>query len=72
MNDSTDRLIVLSLGPMSRVLSMAPDGSDLKVLVDNLESKPDGVTVDPLRRHLFYTFMGTTRTGDGDLLGNGG
>jgi hypothetical protein len=72
VNDSTDRLIVLSLGPMSRVLSMAPDGSDLKVLVDNLESKPDGVTVDPLRRHLFYTFMGTTRTGDGDFWENEG
>lgn len=72
MNDSCDRLIVLSLGPMSRVLSMAADGSDLKVLVDNLESKPDGVTVDPLRQHLFYTFMGTTRTGDGDFWENEG
>ena len=72
MSDSSDRLIVLSLGPKSRVLSMAPDGSDVQVLVDNLESKPDGVTIDPRRRHLFYTFMGTTRTGDGDFWENEG
>lgn len=72
MSDSSDRLIVLSLGPMSRVMSMAPDGGDVRVLVDELASKPDGVTIDPAGRHLFYTFMGTTRTGDGDFWENEG
>ncbi|MFT7722557.1 MAG: hypothetical protein QM788_06970 [Roseateles sp.] len=64
MSATTDRVIVLSLGRVSRVLSVASDGSDLRVLVDGLESKPDGVTVDPARGQLFYTFMGVVRDGE--------
>jgi sugar lactone lactonase YvrE len=64
MKNASDRLILLSLGPISRVLSLAPDGSDAQVIVDGLESRPDGVTIDPLGRHLFYTFMGTTKIGE--------
>ena len=52
--------------------AMTPDGSDVRVLVGDLASRPDGVTIDPARRHLFYTFMGTTRTGDGDFWENEG
>lgn len=72
MNTPSDRLIVLSLGPKSRVLSIATDGSDPRVLVDDLDSKPDGVTIDPANKHLFYTFMGVTRTGEGDFWENEG
>ncbi len=64
MSNPSDRLIVLSLGLKSRVLSMGTDGSDVQVLVDGLDSKPDGVSVDPVRRHIFYSFMGATRTGE--------
>jgi hypothetical protein len=64
VHTSSDRIIVLSLARESRVLSIAPDGSDMRVLVDGLESKPDGVTVDPVNRHLYYTFMGVTRDGE--------
>ncbi|MFT3816087.1 MAG: 3-hydroxyacyl-CoA dehydrogenase [Rubrivivax sp.] len=55
---------MLSLGRESRILSVATDGSDVKTLVGGLESKPDGVTVDPVHRHLFYTFMGVVRDGE--------
>src|SRR5262245_23637372 len=64
LSTPSDRLILLSLARESRVLSIAPDGSDMKVLVDRLESKPDGVTIDPVDRHLYYTFMGVTRDGE--------
>ncbi|MFT3814019.1 MAG: 3-hydroxyacyl-CoA dehydrogenase NAD-binding domain-containing protein [Acidovorax sp.] len=72
MTLSSDRLIVLSLGPRSRVLSLATDGTDERVLVDDLVSKPDGVTIDPARKHIYYTFMGATRTGEGDFWENEG
>ncbi len=61
MSNPSDRLIVLSLGAQSRVLSMGTDGSDVQTLVDGLASKPDGVTVDHGRRHILYSFMGVTR-----------
>lgn len=64
MSNPSDRLIVLSLGPKSRVLSMGTDGSDPQVLVDGLDSKPDGVSVDHANRHIFYSFMGATRDGE--------
>ncbi|MFT4243714.1 MAG: hypothetical protein QM569_15705 [Acidovorax sp.] len=64
MDQSSDRLIVLSLGLKSCVLSMATDGSDVRVLVDGLDSKPDGVSIDHARRHIFYSFMGVTRDGE--------
>jgi hypothetical protein len=43
---------------------MNTDGSDVQVLVDGLDSKPDGVSVDPTHRHIFYSFMGVTRDGE--------
>jgi len=61
---STDRIILLSLGPESRILSISTDGSDVKVLVDGLVAKPDGVAIDPINGHLFYTFMGIVRQGE--------
>jgi hypothetical protein len=64
VSHSSDRLIVLSLALKSRVLSMNTDGSDVQVLVDGLDSKPDGVSVDPTHRHIFYSFMGVTRDGE--------
>lgn len=61
---SGDRLVLLSLGPISRVLSLAPDGGDVRVLVDGLQSRPDGVAIDPLERRIYYTFMGATKVGE--------
>jgi len=64
LSTASDRIIFLSLGLKSRVMSVATDGTDLKVLVDGLDSKPDGVTIDPVNGHLFYTFMGVIRDGE--------
>ncbi|WP_179402224.1 3-hydroxyacyl-CoA dehydrogenase [Burkholderia guangdongensis] len=64
LSTSSDRIVVLSLGRESRVLSVAPDGSDVKVLIGGLESKPDGVTVDEANGHLYLSFMGAIRDGD--------
>lgn len=64
MSPSSDRLIILSLGLKSRVLSLNTDGSDEQILVDGLDSKPDGVSVDRARRHIYYSFMGALRDGD--------
>ena len=36
----------------------------MKVLVDGLVAKPDGVAIDPINGHLFYTFMGIVRQGE--------
>ena len=64
VSTSSDRIILLSLGRVSRVLSVDTDGGDLQVLVDGLESKPDGVAIDPRNRHLFLSFMGLVRDGE--------
>lgn len=61
---TSDRVIMLSLGRMSRVISVAPDGTDEKTLIANLESKPDGVAFDPVNRHLYVSFMGAVRDGE--------
>lgn len=64
LNTPDDRIILLSLGRESRVLSVATDGSDIKILINGLESKPDGITLDPVNRHMYYTFMGIVRDGE--------
>lgn len=64
MSAPSDRIILLNLGRESRILSVASDGGDLRVLVDGLASKPDGVAIDPANQHLFCTFMGVARDGE--------
>ena len=55
---------MLSLGRKSRVVSVTPGGDDMQVLIEGLEAMPDGVAVDPINRHLYYTFMGAIRDGE--------
>jgi DNA-binding beta-propeller fold protein YncE len=58
------RLFFLSLG--GQVLSANPDGSDLKVIVDEGKRLPDGIVVDSRAGHLYWTNMGSsTATNDG-------
>lgn len=64
LSTPADRIVFLSLARESRILSVATDGSDLQVLVDGLESKPDGITIDAARGHMYYTFMGIVRDGE--------
>jgi len=58
------RLFFLSL--TGQVLSANPDGSDLKVIVDEGKRLPDGIVVDSRAGHLYWTNMGSsTATNDG-------
>jgi hypothetical protein len=58
------RLFFLSLS--GQVLSANPDGSDLKVIVDEGKRLPDGIVVDTRAGHLYWTNMGSsTATNDG-------
>jgi hypothetical protein len=50
---------------------MSPDGSDIQTLVADLGVAPDGIAVDPLRRHIFWTYMGSKRDGE-DFFTNDG
>jgi len=63
----TGRLFLLDLGS-GRVLSANPDGSDIKVLVEEGRRLPDGVAVDVAAGHLYWTNMGNPKANDGSIL----
>ena len=50
-----------------RVVSSAPDGSDVRVLVSGRSGTPDGVAVDTERGHIYWTIMGRPREDDGRI-----
>jgi len=58
MSDATsDRLLVLEAIP-PRLLSLSLDGKSLDVLVDKLNGTPDGIAIDYVGRHIYWTNMG--------------
>jgi DNA-binding beta-propeller fold protein YncE len=57
------RLFFLSL--TGQVLSANPDGSDLKVIVNEGKRLPDGIVVDSGAGHLYWTNMGNPTANDG-------
>ena len=58
------RLFFLSL--TGQVMSANPDGSDLKIIVNEGKRLPDGIVVDSRAGHLYWTNMGSsTATNDG-------
>jgi len=63
----TGRLFVLDLGA-GRVLSLNPDGSDLKTIVTTGRTLPDGLVVDAAAGHLYWTNMGDPKSNDGAIL----
>jgi DNA-binding beta-propeller fold protein YncE len=64
--DTTPRLFFLNI--QGQVLSAEPDGSDLRVLVDDLETSPDGIAVDVANRHVYWSNMGAARVDDGSIM----
>lgn len=54
---TSDRLLLLEAIP-PRLLSVSLDGSSLDVLVDNLSGTPDGIAIDYVSRHIYWTNMG--------------
>ncbi len=59
------RLFVLELSG-NRVLSVKPDGSDRKVIVQECRM-PDGIAVDVKRGHIYWTNMGVLTQNDGSI-----
>jgi hypothetical protein len=57
------RLFFLSL--TGQVMSSNPDGSDLKVIVNEGKRLPDGIVVDSGAGHLYWTNMGNPSANDG-------
>ena len=60
------RIFFLDLGA-GRILSSNPDGSDVKVLIAGGQRHPDGLTVDPVHAHLYWTNMGNPALNDGTI-----
>src|SRR5713101_1174352 len=60
------RLFVLDLGG-GRVLSLNPDGSDLKTIVTEGRRLPDGIIVDVAAGHIYWTNMGNPSANDGSI-----
>jgi Low-density lipoprotein receptor repeat class B len=50
-----------------RLLSINPDGSDLKVLVTGRHRIPDGIVVDKEAGHIYWTEMGVPSAEDGSI-----
>lgn len=48
-----------------RVVSVAPDGSDVKVLISGRTGIPDGVAVDQQAGQIYWTIMGRAAADDG-------
>ena len=52
-----------------RVMSANPDGSDVKILVEEGPKHPDGLAIDPEEGHIYWTNMGLSpRLNDGTIV----
>jgi hypothetical protein len=60
---TSPRIFFLSLST-GQVCSADPDGKNLKMIVEG-QKHPDGIVVDPIRRHLYWTNMGNPIANDG-------
>src|SRR3984885_3929408 len=54
--------LVLSAG---RILSVNPDGSDLKTIINEGRKLPDGLVLDVAAGHIYWTNMGDPKKNDG-------
>src|ERR1700727_2004573 len=61
------RLFFLDIGG-GRVLSANPDGSDLKIIINEGRKFPDGLVVDAAAGHIYWTNMGNPKKNDGSIL----
>jgi hypothetical protein len=71
MTMTKDRLLTLNIGAPSRMLSTTPEGQDLQVLVADCGVAPDGIAIDPVNGHIFWTYMGSSHEGE-DFMTNDG
>jgi DNA-binding beta-propeller fold protein YncE len=66
LKHTAGRLFFLDLGG-GRIFSANPDGSDLKVIVNEGRKLPDGVVVDVAADHIYWTNMGNPSANDGSI-----
>ena len=64
---TSSRLFFLDCGA-GRVLSANPDGSDLKTIINEGRRLPDGLVVDVVAGHIYWTNMGNLKQNDGSIL----
>src|ERR1700730_10750559 len=64
---TSGRLFFLDLGG-GRVMSVNPDGSDLKTIVSEGRKLPDGLAVDAAAGYIYWTNMGNPSANDGSIL----
>lgn len=50
-----------------RLESLNPDGSDRRVILDDLKRIPDGIEVDAEAGHVYWTNMGNPKANDGSI-----
>jgi hypothetical protein len=60
------RLYFLDLSA-GRIFTSNPDGSDLKIIVNEGRRLPDGIVVDVAGGHIYWTNMGNPKANDGTL-----
>jgi DNA-binding beta-propeller fold protein YncE len=58
-------LFFLDLG--GRVLKANPDGSNVQVIIQEGRQLPDGLVVDAVAKHLYWTNMGNPKANDGSI-----
>jgi hypothetical protein len=63
---ASGRLFILDLGA-GRVLTANPDGSGLKTIVNEGRRLPDGIVVDVVAGHIYWTNMGNLKANDGSI-----
>jgi hypothetical protein len=71
MTTASDRLILLNVGNPSRLVSISALGGDIRTLVPDIGVAPDGVAIDPIHRHIFWTYMGTSHEGEDFFVNDG-
>jgi DNA-binding beta-propeller fold protein YncE len=66
LKTTSGRLFLLDLSG-GRVISVNPDGSDMKTIVNEGRRLPDGVAVDVAAGHIYWTNMGNPNANDGSI-----
>ena len=64
---ASGRLFFLDVGG-GRVFSANPDGSDLKIIINEGRKLPDGIVVDISAGYIYWTNMGNPKKNDGSIL----